>query len=767
MRIVEATEPAYDKRRVYFDAPPFKARWVSHPNAPAGNEFDSIFVCLYQLAFSVPADCTIRVHVSADERYLLSLDGTLLGRGPERGQRDYYHFETYDLLLKAGEHRLAAQVHSLGKNRPWAQISVKHALVILAEGEMGRLISTGIAAWTAAQIDAYAASEARLPRTPRVVGARFRIDAKGLHAPAAAMPVVDAGPFVLSSMRMESPSRWQLVPAPLPAMLEKPIRAGTVRMLEGPGTQQAWNAMLASGTPLNVPANSDLRVLIDLDDYYCVYPRISVDGGAGASLKLEFAEALFEADGFTKGNRDTVDGLHFIGIGDEFACDGAPTDFEPLWWIAGRYVQVSIHTAGRALQLKSLGFTETRYPFTWQTQITTADSAINSILPITRRAMEMCSHETFCDCPYYEQLMYVGDSRLEALVTYAFSRDDRLPRKAISLFDRSRTPDGWTQSRTPSRMTQVIPPFSWWWVGMVHDLAMWRDRPEEVARFMPGVRAVMETAYQQINREGLYQPTTGWNFIDWVPGWNAGMPPAISNGPLAPLHFHVAYAASLAAELENLAGEPLLAQRHRKYVDSLNTAGRAAFFDPKVNFFADDREHLHHSEHAQCLAVLAGAVDATEREQFAAALVGRNNLTRTTIYFSHYLFEAYRELGRVDAMFERLKLWTGLKAAGFRTTPESPEPSRSDCHAWGAHPMYHLYASVLGVRPASAGFKTVEIAPQLGPLQSMQGVLVHPRGEIRISVQREADLLKTSVELPSGVAGTLRVNGKSTAIPAK
>jgi alpha-L-rhamnosidase len=767
MRIVEAAEPSYDKGRVFFDSSPFKARWVSHPLAPGGNEFDSIFVCLYQLVFRVAEDCTIRLRVSADERYALRLDDALLGRGPERGQRDFYYFETYDLLLKAGEHRLEAQVHSLGRNRPWAQVSVKHALVILGDGELGKLVSTGVAPWTAARIDAYTPGDARLPHTPTVVGARFRIDAHGLHAPAASVPVVDAGPFVLSSMRMESPSRWQLVPSPLPAMLEKPVRAGTVRRLEGAGTQEAWNALLMSDTPLAVLPNSDLTVLIDLEDYYCVYPRLSVDGGAGASIKLEFAEALFQADNRTKANRDRIDGLHFVGVGDEFRCDGAPTDFEPLWWIAGRYVQVSIHTADQAVQLKSLGLFETRYPFSWQTQITTTDPAINSFLPITRRAMEMCSHETFCDCPYYEQLMYVGDSRLEALVTYAFSADDRLPLKAITLFDRSRTPDGWTQSRTPSRMLQVIPPFSWWWVGMVHDLAMWRDRPAEVARSMNGVRAVMETAYQQIGRDGLYQPTTGWNFVDWVPGWNAGMPPNNSNGPLAPLHFHVAYTAGLAAELETIAGEPLLAQRHREKRDQLNAAGRFSFLDPKLNLFADDREHQHHSEHAQCLALLAGAVEANEREAFASALAGPNNLARTTIYFSHYLFEAYRSLGRIDAMFDRLKLWTGLKAGGFRTTPESPEPSRSDCHAWGAHPMYHLYASVLGVRPGSAGFKTVEIAPQLGPLDSIGGTLVHPRGEIRISVQRTVDQLKVSVDLPSGVAGTVWANGKQSTITAK
>ena len=764
MRIVEAAEPAYARGKVFFDASPFKARWVSHPNAPAGNYFDSIFACRYQLDFTVPADCTVRIHVSADERYSLALDGELQGRGPERGQHDFYCFETYDLVLKAGKHLLTAQVHSLGKNRPWAQISIRHALVIFAEGPNGPLISTGLAPWTAVQIDAYSPSQSKMSRQLRVVGARQRIDAKAMHNLPVADAVVDAGPFILSSMKMETPSCWQLVPASLPAMLEAPVHAGKVRQMEGPGTEQQWNALMATGAPVTIPANASVCVLMDLEEYYCVYPKVTVDGGAGASIRLEFAEALFHADGKTKGNRDQVENLHFFGNGDEFQCDGTPTDFDPLWWIAGRYMQVSIQTAGQALEIKSIALTESRYPFTWQSQITTSDPAINAFLPLTRRAMEMCSHETFCDCPFYEQLLYVGDSRLESLVTYTYSTDDRLPRKAIALFDQSRTPDGLTQSRTPSWMKQVIPPFSLWWVGMVHDLAMWRDRPSAVAGFMPGVRAVMESVYQQINHDGLYQPTTGWNFIDWVKGWGAGMPPNNSNEPIAPLHFHVAYAANLAAELEEIAGESLLAERHRRQLARLNTAGRQAFFDPLVKFFADDLEHQHHSEHAQALAVLAGAVEPAERELFADALAGRNNLTRTTIYFSHYLFEAFASLGKIDAMFDRLKLWTGLKAEGFRTTPESPEPSRSDCHAWGAHPMYHLYASVLGVRPASPGFKTVEIIPQLGPLDSIKGTLIHPRGEIHISVKRENDQLKATIDLPPGLTGVLKINGKTSAI---
>ena len=84
--------------------------------------------------------------------------------------------------------------------------------------------------------------------------------------------------------------------------------------------------------------------------------------------------------------------------------------------------------------------------------------------------MRLCSHETYMDTPYWEQLQYVGDTRIQALVTLYLSGDDRLVRNAIQQFDESRIPDGITQSRYPTELPQVIPPFSLFWIGMQHDL---------------------------------------------------------------------------------------------------------------------------------------------------------------------------------------------------------------------------------------------------------------------------------------------------------
>ena len=112
-------------------------------------------VAAYRLRFDWPSSTTVRLHVSADERYELFLDGRRIGRGSERGNPEHWFYESYDVALAAGAHVLVARVFSLGPLAPLAQFHVRPAFLLAAEGEEAKRLETGIAPWEARRLPGY------------------------------------------------------------------------------------------------------------------------------------------------------------------------------------------------------------------------------------------------------------------------------------------------------------------------------------------------------------------------------------------------------------------------------------------------------------------------------------------------------------------------------------------------------------------------------------------------------------------------------------
>ena len=235
--------------------------------------------------------------------------------------------------------------------------------------------------------------------------------------------------------------------------------------------------------------------------------------------------------------------------------------------------------------------------------------------------------------------------------------------------------------------------------------------------------------------------------MDWVSGWDAGIPVGANGGFSAILNWHFAWTLRIAAELEDALGESQVAALQRKRAAAVVSALECCW-DAKRLRWSDAPGVETSSEHVQILAVLSGFL-SPERVAAAARSLGQDqDLARTTIYFTHYLFEAYRVLNRPDLLFQRLDLWFDLSQRGLTTTPECPEPTRSDCHPWGAHPLYHQIASIAGIRPAALGFSRASIRPQLGPLKTMRATAPHPQGRIDLSLERRGDRLCGTLQSP-------------------
>ncbi len=746
------------------------AAWLWHEDAQAQ------FVD-FKLELDLKKELKCVISLSADQRYSFYIDGQRVSRGPDRGDIEHWSFASYQISLPAGKHILSASVWHVGEHAPLAQISYNPGFICHADGEGHELISTGEANWQASKQNHISFQGISIPYyiaigDSSIVDCNKLIEAEWSDASVVRKTLVDSSTGVATL-------GWKLCPSTLPEQVDRYVSPGSIRAVTSEWNDKEpmpssalnnnainqWQAII-SGDGVTVPANSDIKVLWDLDEYYCAYPHLQWSGGKGARIHVEWAESLYNSleihgEGYRrdlhKGNRNDLDGKIWLGFGDSFIGDGQQQSQQTFWWRAGRYILLHITTKDEALELSKIELNETRYPLEYQGSFSCNEESIQPIIDLSVRGMQMCSHETYMDCPYYEQLMYVGDTRLEMLCTHIMDADDRLVKRGIELFDWSRVNWGFINERYPSHWPQHSPTFSLIWVSLLHDFAYWRDDAEWIQARLIGMRSMLEHFEPYVDENGLLNALPGWSFMDWVDEWDTGYPPDGRWGCSGIVNLLYLMTLRKAADLENHFGESILSQRYGDKSKTLCQNINKAFWNDDRKLFADNLAHSEFSEHAQCLALLSNAVADENVDDCLQALLSEADLKRCTVYFSYYLFETLYKFGKESELHAKYSFWKNLHDLGMRTPVESPEPSRSDCHAWGSHPLHHLHASVVGVRPASPGFKRVHIAPLIGQFDNVRCVTPHPAGEITVTYTAG----KWGIDLPKGLEGVFEIAGKT------
>jgi alpha-L-rhamnosidase len=716
------------------------------------------------------------VDVSADNRFLFEVNQERIGSGPARGDLAHWRYEVYDLAshLHAGKNVLAATVWNLGTLAPVAQISNRTGFLLRGEGEIEQSANTNDSWWSEEESGFQAAAVSmRELRGYYAADPIEKIDARlfdwtwdaATSASTRWKKAESIGPAAERGMG-DTPNNWQLVRDPLPAMEWREMPGGRVVRSSGIAT----NGGFPDG-PVEIAANQKVSILLDNGELTTAFPELAVSGGKDASIRVTYAEALKDAKG-EKGNRSEIAGKKITGVYDEYVADGsANRALKSLVWRTWRYLQIDIETHDEALQLRHLRSWFTAFPFQQRASFQSNDPALSSIWDVGWRTARLDAHETYMDTPYWEQLQYIGDTRIQALVSYAVAGDDKLARQAVEAFDDSRIPDGITLSRYPTNHFQAIPTFSPLWVGMLHDFAMYRSDPEFVREHLIGTRAVLDWYVLHQNANGLIGRLPWWNFIDWANGFQGGDPPLDEYGNSAVITLHFVMALREAAELESLYGDK---ERVERYVEAAARAVEGVqklCWNKDFGLFADTPEQKKYSQHTNVMAVLLDVVPKEQQREVMTKVLSVSDagfkadgnvppMEKASYYYRFYLARALEHARMGDRYLELLNPWREMLALGLTTWAETPEPTRSDSHAWSAHPNYDLLTIVAGIRPAAPGFEKVVIEPHLGKLQNVTASFPWKVGEIQVDYKLERGTWTIHVNLPAGLPGELIWQGK-------
>ena len=744
---------------------PAFADWISYPGI-SGLEY-GVFYFRKELHLDEKPERFL-VHVSADNRYRLKINGQWVNDGPAIGDLNNWNYDTIDISewLQKGRNIVAVQVWNMGPFRAQRQITHKTAFILQGDTPSEQSLNTDSSWLTFRDPGYFPISHTReqvgggyiAGATDSLIGALHPWGWADLSFREVGWQQADIlGKGNHTGLDTWRGTPWLLQPRSLPAMEQK--KEQTPAVLETENLDIPVET-LSEQLHFTVPANSKVSLLLDNKSITMGFPNLAFSGGRDSRIKIQYQEALFDAEG-RKANRNEWRNKIMKGYYDVVVSDGGKQRvFTPLWIRVFRYVKIEIETRDAPLEIHDFHNLFTAYPLKENAEFLSEDPELERIWEISWRTARLCALETYMDCPYYEQIQYIGDTRIQALISMYVDGDHRLAKNALSQFYNSMQPMGLTKSNHPSSNSQIIPPFSLIFISSVHDYFMLRNDHEFVSTFLPGIRFILSWFLSKIDDTGMLGPLPYWNHVDGgTPEFREGSPPGITEGGSAHMTLLLANTLRHAASMFSYFGYSQEAENYMVLADNLVERTKKTCFDQKRGLMAETAGKKVFSQHTNALAILAGAFDPVENKRIARQIMTDKSLAQATLYFNFYVFQALKKAGRGDLFIESLDQWKYFLDKGFTTFPEHGIESRSDCHAWSSHPMYDLLNITCGVEPGLPGFETVSITPQLGSLNAVQGTTIHPLGPILTTYKRQKNgKLNCVIELPEGLNGTLKWN---------
>ncbi|KAL4862365.1 hypothetical protein BDV12DRAFT_207293 [Aspergillus spectabilis] len=730
------------------------------------------------------------VHVSADSRYRLFINGQRVAFGPCKSYPERWYYETVDILpyLTEGQNVISARVLRYSRVVAGSSSIMSTELPgFVVHGDMENLSLSTDSTWKCREESSRRIiphSEWNFILGPPFLSNNERVaatgDLTGWGKPGFDDCSWENAILQFRPVKMLPIQRpWELVPRPIPLLPEQPGLFGGVVKCQGSVSHDRWRAFIRGEEPLVVPSGETVTADVECASLTTAFVSLQCAGGSGSTVTLLYAECYEKDLGVetapypmprTKSIRTDSSG-RLYGSKDFYTVVNGEAEhtFEPFWFRAFRYIQITIQTSSEPLTLKSFSFRETFYPLEISTHIQ-ANPELNKLWDVSLRTLQNCRHETYEDCPFYEQNQFASDSRIQMLCSYQLSSDDRLARKTLEEFHASRCPDGLIKAQFPSGFRgKQIPQFSLYFVSMVWDhMQYFGDKPL-VRRYLSTIDGILNHFDDRINALGLvgkFDENT-WPFIDWVPEWSVpgkifeSCMPKAYNAKGAATFNSLLYALALiqAAELCRFAGRNDTATEYTIRAQAVRDAVNTHCYDHKNSIYLDGPSSSQdYCQHSQVFAVLSEAITGPAAQRLIQHTLTDKTLAQCSSALQFYVFRAVEKVGLYTQMFSPLlDPWKRMLADGLTTWPEFEHNPRSDCHGWSACLVYEIVAMVFGVTPAEAGFRRLRIEPYMSLLEEGEGTFGTAAGEVKLKWGKEGNL---EIEVANDVEAEVVLLGK-------
>lgn len=662
----------------------------------------------FRRAFSLPILPQLAsLLITADSRYKLWVNGTFVARGPARC---YPHTQTVDELdvtqyLQRGENVIAVQVYQPGYS---------HFAYVYrgAAGLLAQLVADGETLFVTDPEWRVQRDPSFDPLVPRVSIYGSGVEKRDLHLEQEWQGLnYDDSHWAIP--RVASPlngSPWtSTLPRQLPYLVEterplKPLEIRVGRASDNPDVHLALRDGWVQAQPrsatretggwycISLSQNESAYWWFDLGRDFVGQGWAEIENASGQeSLTISYHEKI------RAGELVISDPQTYcrVRLTDSFRLRAGAQCAETFSLRGGRYLVFQLNGPAHEARLR-FHFRASEYPLVVSKPLVSTDPELTDIINMCQETMRACLQDGFIDSTWREASQWTGDGLTHALILSAMSDDARPLKRVIEMAAQDPYPDGVLPSVLPGEVhAYTVVDYNFMWVEL---LALYEQLTRDV-EFVQAMWTTLVKMLDRFNRDcsagGLILNQPGRRlFLDWSPQ-SRNEPSAVYN-----LHYLLALrvAAPLARAKNEFATATLWAERAGALAESI----RAAFWHD--GRWYDDLPRTTYSQLAAALAVLTHAAQPDEIPSLLDALIARSlddddtalpdKMVLASPFMHHYIFEALRAYGRNAAVIEITKLrWGRWTRAGYPTTWENWNvdfPDGSQCHAFSAHPRYHL-----------------------------------------------------------------------------
>ncbi len=717
--------------------------WVEGPDNPR-----NFYLLVRKTIDLEEAPVAARAFISASAFADVYINGKLVDRCPMNSDPEYQVYERYDLAgwFRKGKNTISALVYNYGLGMHH-RIDARggfffQAVLSLGKG-MERSVDTD-GSWLVSQAVAWDdGSELRTgpsPEAPNLIGFVERFDARLMPDGWRENGFDDSGWRPARVLGKPPLPPWNsIVAVSRPRIFREEVRPVNRRLVGGAVVYDFGREI--SGTPV-----------IELEA-----------GRAGLVMEMGTGERLL-ADGSVL-YKDRVD------YSDYYTSKSGPQSWGPVTWRGFRYLSLS---AGAGLTIKNVSAVGRHYDLERQGSFECSDPLLNRIWETGNRTLLLCAQDTYIDTPWREQTQYIaGDSRyLQKYAFYTFGMSSELPTRYNLLSGawsqrwkddgsiRSRYPTGWLLGPNTS---VYLADYQLEWAIMLGEYYRYFGDAGLVRQVYPNLKKLMGLFAGHVGREhGLLADVPGWIVLDHPDTFPMDQGREITG--LNCLYYAALRQAAIMAR--DAVGDREQAEIWTKKADALRDDIRKWLRADSGPLFVDSYGSGKRSQQTEVYALLYGLVDEAERRDVieAIASAGRSSEQAFAYYVLYSVFDE-RPQWALDYIRKywgeqmRSRLFNGAWHEAWDIEHFKTD-LLSTSHAWCSGPTALLPQKVLGVEPASAGWRTFTVRPEPCDLEWARGIVPSPLGPIDIEWEHgKSGDFRLWVRVPQGSSAELFVPG--------